>query len=98
MKISDISIHALIFQVEFLVETECFDVRGKRLASVVRQIIKALMDDSLLAGMTWGGMSRETKNGKPHNFSLRCLKGVVRCILSMKISLNIHTLDVFSYS
>ena len=71
-----------VFQVEVLVETECFDIRGKRLSSIVRQLLRTIIDDNLLTQMTWGGMSRETKNGKSHNFSLKYLKGVVKLTLS----------------
>ena len=74
------------FQVESLVETECFEIRGKKQSSVIRQLLTTMIDDKLLAKITWSGMSRETMNGKSQNVSLKNLKGVVKLTLSINSS------------
>ena len=52
------------------------------MASVIRQILKVLMEEELLAEITWAGVSRTSENGKEINVALKSLKGVVRMILS----------------
>ena len=68
-----------MFQVLAITDVECYDVSGKGKWSVIREILKALMNDQLLAEITWAGVTRE---GKEPNVALKSLKGVVRMILS----------------
>ena len=68
---------------DYIVGTECYEFRGKRPPTVMRNILRKLMDDHLLAELTWGGVSRDTgSNGKCFNVALKTLKGFVQLISS----------------
>lgn len=72
-----------LFQVELMTTIECYDVRGKRPAAVARMVWRKLLTIDLICEVTWAGLSRKTElQMNPCNYSMKCLKNVVRFVLS----------------